>query len=207
MVHDDQVGPFARMEFDGCEGITYAMPQSGIIKRGISLKTTWRGSNGENSVRAVPQALLVPLYNKIRIPYEVIDAKIISFDLIVELLRGRGFISLEQRLSWKIFLTEVQKFKTEILESTHLNCDSKKEALTRRMPRFIWRAVANIGNEPAIEILFDATGIKQANLVIMALGCNNSLFSEIENISKSNIFISQINNEPCREIFLLFNKV
>jgi len=200
-VHDDQIGPFARMELDGCAGIEYFFQPGGFPKAGFSLSTTWKNENGDSSIRAVPQALLIPLYNKIRIPYESIDKKIIAFDSVLEIPEIKQHLDLPERLSWEIFLSEIQRFKTEILQTSHLSCASKEAALFHKMPRFIWRAVAHIGNTPSLEILFDATGVEQANLIIMALNCNDDLFrkiKEVAHIKGLQEFIRSINGgEPC----------
>ncbi len=61
--HDDQVGPFSRLIVDPSplviDGDNY-----------FSLTTTWPSQDGSfDKVKAIPQIFLVPLYNKIRIPF------------------------------------------------------------------------------------------------------------------------------------------
>ncbi|VAW67878.1 hypothetical protein MNBD_GAMMA09-185, partial [hydrothermal vent metagenome] len=59
--HDDQAGPFARMEFDEKKSELNG-------KEYVALKTSWFDGNG----RALTDLLIAPLYNKIRIPFEVV---------------------------------------------------------------------------------------------------------------------------------------
>src|SRR5690606_36554797 len=66
--HDDQVGPFARMEFDG-EQIEVELGDGSGPVPVQTLSTSWRNKSGTtHEVRAAPLIVLVPLYHKIRIP-------------------------------------------------------------------------------------------------------------------------------------------
>lgn len=150
--HDDQVGPFAKME--------HTLSGSG----GQYFQTSWQG---QGVVEARPWFLLLPLYNKIRIPFEVVHDAIFIFDAIIEQVRSKNKLQFN-RPEWDIYLTTVNEFKYNVLEDLRdmLTDDEITSALTADLPRYIWRATACINNEPKIDLLFDATGIAQHSLLV-----------------------------------------
>lgn len=180
-VHDDQVGPFARMEFDD------AMIQ--VVKNGgktlkWSLSTSWVADDGSiDSVRAVPIAALLPLYHKIRIPLNVVETMIVKFDAIIEICRTKNLIPLlNKRLQWDVHLSCLNDFKTELLKTPYIESDYRRELLITEMPRFIWRAIALKDDMPLIELIFDATDIAQGNFFIQVVKYNPLLFTVLKKL-------------------------
>lgn len=150
--HDDQVGPFARMEH--------------AYSTGPYLATSWQG---HGVVEARPIFLLLPLYNKIRIPFETIHDAILVVDSVLENARQLAFPDME-RPEWDIYLTTVSEFKEDVLDSMRpLLGQAVEETLTANLPRFLWRATARCGGEHHLDLLFDATGIAQQQLLVHAV--------------------------------------
>lgn len=181
-VHDDQVGPFAKMEFTNSV-IKYHNTGGEVVGEGISLTTNWGDMSG-GRFKAIPFALLVPIYNKIRIPYELIQDRVIEFDLYIELFRGQGSVTLGERLNWDVFLSQINEYKKSVLNCPHIKNESRERILLEKMPRFLWRAIGYLNDVPQIELLFDATGIEQGGLFIKASDCNGNFFSELSRLSK-----------------------
>ena len=165
--HDDQVGPFARMVFDG---ITVDATHE-QRKEAWSLSTSWRAATGDTAtVRFVPEMLLVPLYHKIRIPLDVVQAAIISCDRFFELLRIERLVpSLSERLRWDVRLTTVGDYKTDVFQDSSLAPNLRHEVLGKAMPRFLWRATARCGERSVMDLLFDATDIEQGGCFVQAV--------------------------------------
>jgi len=184
-VHDDQIGPFARMEFDGIT-VNLENSSNGHKHPYPSLSSSWRGENAEcGKVRALPQAVLVPLYHKIRIPFEIIHDLIFDFDSLIETLRTEGFIPfLPERIEWDIFLSQLNDFKGEVLTSFSIPKEKKESLLTAKMPKFIWRAIGSTQEGPVVEFLFDATDIEQGNLFIKSVEYNDDFHNFLKAISK-----------------------
>ncbi len=174
-VHDDQVGPFARMELDNLPVIIKG-------KNVFSLSTSWKGQDGNvGSIRAVPDAVMLPLYHKIRIPLEIIETVLIDFDTLVELFRTQSFIPvLKKRLEWDVYLSTLNDLKTEIFQFRNLTSRHQKEILTDQLPKFIWRAVASIDNKLIIELIFDATDIEQGNFFLKAIKYNTEFIDMLK---------------------------
>lgn len=149
--HDDQVGPFARMQH--------------AFSTRPYLATSWQLLYG-NAVEALPWFLLLPLYHKIRIPFEVVHDAILVVDSVIEPLRPQMDPSLE-RPEWDIYLTTVSDFKNDVFSSFRADLGANAElTLTANLPKFLWRATAWCGSERHLELLFDATGIAQEQLLV-----------------------------------------
>ena len=182
-VHDDQIGPFAKMKTNA-EKIKIINSESKRIDA-ITLETEWR-------FRAVPKIILIPLYPKIRIPLENILKIIEIFDSIIcnAIDNVEDAMLYVDKLEWDIFLTSVNKFKKEILQKSG-EIGNFKDILKKNMPRFIWRAKALSQEKPVMDLLFDATDIEQGHLFLCGVVYNQELFSVIRVIITSDERISE----------------
>ncbi len=160
--HDDQVGPFARMELDAVQVKT---------RRNIeqsSLSTSWIGHNRED-VRAVPDIILVPLYHKIRIPFARVHDAVVRFDAFVQDIRKCASEFILGRLEWDIYLTTANDLKSDLLRSDSMVVAGKEQVLSQPMPRFIWRATGRVDEVDIVDLLFDATDIEQGDFFVRAV--------------------------------------
>ena len=157
--HDDQVGPFARMEFNEINN---------------RLSTSWTDQNGlMGNVVAEPEILIIPIYRKIRIPYNVILSIISDLNILIRLIDEKlniGFSNIE----WDIFLSNSNDFKTEIFESDKLDEKQKIEILNTPFPKYVWRAVAIYGSDK-FELLFDSTDLEQGDIFLKSISYSGEL--------------------------------
>ncbi len=170
-VHDDQVGPFARMEL---------IEQDGLV----GLTTSW-GLPGLRGVIAVPFALLVPLYNKIRIPFSNAIKLIKALDRGLSLLRGAPGNPLQlqqERLEWDVRLTSINEFKASIVTASHLTQEQKVSIRLLPMPRFLWRATASTSAGVMMDVLIDATDINHGRFIRYFHVSENSLHAALEEL-------------------------
>jgi hypothetical protein len=178
--HDDGVGPFARMVFDGG---TVAETINGQQVALLSLSTAWKTEAGVSGcVRAVPEILLVPLYHKIRIPLDRVQGVLLQFDLLLEGWRQEQLLPLDARLQWDVFLSTVNQFKESVFCSSTLSGDDRLSVLSRPLPRFMWRATARLGEQPLFDLLFDATDIEQGQCFAQAVVYDPKLAAAIRAI-------------------------
>ncbi len=164
--HDDQVGPFARMVLDGVQITIH--PANKPPSKQTSLTTSWVPRLGDQ-VRAVPDIMLVPLYHKIRIPFDRVHDAVVRFDSFVEELRKLAPNVLRERFEWDIYLTNANELKSEILKANSINGRDKQQVLSQPMPRFIWRAAGRFGEATILDLLFDATDIEQGDFFVRAV--------------------------------------
>jgi hypothetical protein len=103
--HDDQVGPFSRIQIDR----TLSHP----------LLTSWIDQNkNRGNIFFEPEILLVPLYHKIRVPITSIISTIAALDRWLETARKATVLSLANQIEWDIVLTENADFKGNIYRDT-----------------------------------------------------------------------------------------
>lgn len=185
--HDDQVGPFARM--------VHARSTHDY------LATSWQG---RGVVEARPWFLLLPLYHKIRIPFEVIHDAILELDVFLDPARPHLYPTLP-RIEWDIFLTTVSQFKSDILCTLRpLLGAGIERTLVANLPRFIWRVTARCGDDCHLEFLFDATGIAQHNLLVHVVEVRPELPILIAALTPH--VTSRVNNPQTRKIFEAFSR-
>ena len=156
--HDDQIGPFARMGFDGqCVNFLDA---KGAPDPAPTLSTSWPARDGSAArVRALPTILLVPLYHKIRIPYEDAFSLVFDFDGFLLSLRNAVGEAVLPMLEWDIRIADINDVKQDLLISGTLSGAERFRWLTNSMPRYLWRATASSDRGRVFDILLDATDI------------------------------------------------
>jgi len=180
-VHDDQVGPFARMVLDGR---TVPIKQGRIARDVNSISTSWVGADGKiGSVRARLENLMIPVYHKIRIPFATVHDTIIAFDGFLEALKKHGAPIYSGRLEWDIHLSTVNQVKSEILRGA-FSGGYFKEFLLAKMPRFLWRASALSSGNPVLDLFFDATDIEQGRFFVRAIEYDARLAAVLRAVTK-----------------------
>lgn len=151
-VHDDQVGPFARMEI-----------------RAHDLDTQWIYKGDEKRVVAIPSILLIPLYHKIRIPFSVVFKLVNTFDAVLKATFKIMPSGPKAEVEWDIYLTTVAKYKEEMLSNWSYTTTELRRVLLSPLPKYIWLATASIGGARQMDLLFDATNIEQGHLFVDAV--------------------------------------
>ncbi|HOO44676.1 MAG TPA: hypothetical protein PLM29_00500 [Deltaproteobacteria bacterium] len=187
-VHDDQVGPFARMEID-------TQPVDGIP---WTLSTSWRGGDGRiGNVRAVPWIFMVPLYHKIRISFSSVYYAVYCFhERVIETLKSAEVVTFPGEIEWDIYLITVNDFKTQIFSSDKLGQEVRLDVLMRAMPRFLWRATATCMSNTIMDLLFDATDIEQDQFLAHAIICNHGLRDLLTEISSNPRLLNISKTDP-----------
>lgn len=158
-VHDDRVGCFAKMEFDGVKVEDKLSLSSGIPSKAL---------------RATPDLLVIPLYHKIRIPFNTILNITHLLDSYVKKMAKENKAPLPE-FEWNIFLSDVTDFKKNISKTTPLPAEYKYEILTSKLPKYIWRAICETNNSPRIEFIFDATDIDQGRIFMKHIVYDRSI--------------------------------
>jgi len=172
-VHDDQVGPFARMKFDNVD-VT-------IIKASYSsLSTSWYDNDHKiGSVRAVPEILITPLYHKIRIPFNKLLEYAKEFNRVYNEIAEKFKLPL---LEWDIHLVQVSDLKLELIDNPSLTEAQRLKYLTTSLPKFIWKLTCLVNPVEKIDFIFDATDIEQGSSYIQKITYNNQLAGFFKNV-------------------------
>ena len=189
-VHDDQVGPFARMEFGAkatlknSDGTIKRNPTTNDVETTWALYTSFGIENKRRSFCAIPQAILIPTYHKIRIPFEAVLKQIYEFNHLFigysETRNNEKLKNLANNLSWEIFLTDINEFKYSILCDSNLSDDERLRISKQRYPRFLWRVKVYSSDNNILDFVFDATDIEQNEYIIDTVVYSNQAFEMLK---------------------------
>jgi hypothetical protein len=162
-VHDDQVGPFARMHV-----ADYSVTAPGQAPQSVfALDSTLPAPHPGRTTLAKPDHLIVPLYHKIRIPYSFVQWSVISFDAVMkDALNGASAGYDTQKLTWDIFLVTGSQYMDRLRKRNDLKREHRLALATKPLPRFFWHASLFYDGTPAMTILFDATDLEQGDVVV-----------------------------------------
>lgn len=163
-VHDDQLGPFARLEFGGPKGSIEFKGKKRVL--GFSLKSSWPGRGRKlGDVCFAPEALVIPLYHKIRVDFETILHHVIGWE---GKLRKKSKLDLPALgVEWDIRLTTAAEFKVDIRSQELANHEVKWAVLSKPYPRFLWIASAYLQASRMIDLIFDATDVPVSSSLLI----------------------------------------
>ena len=136
--HDDQWGPFARIDFIG----------------GASLNTPWTAFHPDKNQTFVTN-IVVPVYPKIRISYEDVEYIVLGIDAILTFFFNDKIVF---DLVWDIKIKYSEDVKADIKNSSLENSE-KISYLTKSLPKYIWLASCYIGEIKVFDFTFDGTDV------------------------------------------------
>jgi len=193
-VHDDQVGPYARMEFT--PWFLTTSRRSPLVVPGDEDAYIVDSTGRCGNVGVFPDALLVPLYQKIRIPYETAHDAILVFDSLLGEMHNAGVMELPERMEWDVYLSCVNEFKKNIFRRTDLTGPLRQHILERELPRFIWIADAWAGEEIVLSVIFDATDIEQGELVVLCIEKSAALRGILTALAGEKDLMDDLRSDP-----------
>lgn len=136
--HDDQWGPFARINFNDV----------------ASLVTPWTEFHATKNLTYATN-IVVPVYPKIRISYEDIEYIVLGLDAILSLFFDSKIVA---DLVWDIKINYSEDVKS-IVKNSSLDDNDKITYLTKSLPKYIWVASSYIGDNKVFDFTFDATDV------------------------------------------------
>lgn len=171
--HDDQFGPFAKIEFIDDH----------------KLNTPWTESDPVHTP-TIMSKIIVPIHPKVRISYEDIEIIVLGLDGIFTMFFTQ---KIKEDLVWDIKITFSEKFKKEIL-NYDLSKSEKLGLLTQSMPKYIWLASCFIGNIKILEFSFDATDVGNAMIgeEVICFVTNDVRIQIVEFLKKNRILLENL---------------
>lgn len=163
--HDDQIGPFSRLNNSGVA----------TVQNPIRFTGSWYDKKG-NPLWMDPVVVIIPVYHKIRVNFfEVIKwtNRIDNFLASLGLAAPTGPLKIE----WNVFLTTVNQLKTNLWPFRRMSM-AFSDLLLESHPRFIWRIQAYHKKLPLFEILADATDMARS-FFLYKLWFINKRFGEL----------------------------
>lgn len=144
--HDDQNGPYSRLFVKPpLDQANYPAP--------VSFEGSWQSLADNSLLPLIPKAVIVPVYNKIRLKFS---------DVLQPLERLNFILGLSEEKwdsgEWDVHLVTTKELKEEIrAQQQHPRL---KSILLAPHPRFIWRAILTLQEIMVLELLADATDVK-----------------------------------------------
>jgi hypothetical protein len=137
--HDDQWGPFTRIDF----------------QNDAELLTPWTLLLAPTKPTYVAN-IVVPVYPKIRISYEDIEAIVLGLDAILTMFFDNKIVA---DLVWDIKIDFSENHKSKI-KSSSLDEVDKIVRLIKSQPKYLWVATCYIGEFRILDFTFDATDVR-----------------------------------------------
>jgi hypothetical protein len=147
--HDDQIGAYAKLIVPGP-----ACPETPAD----ALKSSWEDSAGRPFV--YPVAVVVPVYNKIRITFTDVQQWLMPIEYLMSAIRPPTRLP-----EWDVHLVFSNDYKKCVRLDGLLPDSVKESLLIAHHPRFWWRAVLRLDGLDFCEFLFDATGLARSHPV------------------------------------------
>lgn len=172
LVHDDQVGPYASIEFEQKDipGNAVACPCKGKCVRAIDgspkVMTRWRTEWNENGkpLYFSPLNLIIPVYNKIRVSYEDVRCYVIeihdAFDVVIKSLQKEGRLPNKKDFvfQWSIRLRTCCDYKKSVRNDPDIWLQQDKLArLTMALPKYLWEIKVFVNGKINALFVVDAT--------------------------------------------------
>ena len=144
-VHDDQVGPYARAQIqdDGSHG-RWILKYDDMPEEEMAVKIF------------VPQYLIIPVYQKIRVSYDEVWNCAYQFDAIINVLPD-----LVGMLEWDIVLCASNDVKSVVRCSNRIAAGEKLRFLTTGLPKYIWKLTLSYKGDKWAVFCIDATDAGQ----------------------------------------------
>lgn len=140
--HDDQTGPFARME----------IVDAGANK--FKLKTSWEDDKGD-CIEAEIVSISVPVHKKIRINFDNIYAQTKKINWLF------SFLLDESLLTWDVYLEFGNNYKQTQRDSS-IEKAFKEKILLQPYPKHIWVTSLIFNGVKIMDFIYDATGIERS---------------------------------------------
>jgi hypothetical protein len=153
-VHDDNIGPFAR--FFPVKHERYGDPMVHPNARAMNYGFEPRDPDNNPQSLFIPYMAVVPVYGKVRITHSEAHGWFARTQAII----AQAGVPTDD-LRWSIGLTTTQRYKT-LLRERFADNPRCAHMLFDGQPRFIWRGVAQRGDDLVVECLIDATGVSRS---------------------------------------------
>lgn len=148
--HDDQIGPFSRLQIQPSTVVRKTYP--------VIFEGAWTEPRTNKKLKMYPEVVIVPVYHKIRLRF--VDVQILLTRLHEVLV---SFLStLNLNLEWDICLLRSNDYKVSARGSRTFTNDQINSLLMEPHPRFIWQALLRNDNKPILELLIDATDMQRS---------------------------------------------
>ena len=184
--HDDQWGPFVRVEWFS----------------DFEINTPWDRDTRKTYVLQI----IVPTFPKIRIPYEDIQIIVEGLDRILTTIFGLKTVF---DLVWDIKLDFSENYKKQVADLDPTIFPNKINHLKKSLPKYVWIATCYIGANPVLKFAFDATGVEKAMLGLDILSflpqeITDDIFSFLDTNKNNSSIVGVFSHPSSNEYYKFF---
>lgn len=171
-VHDDQVGPFARLDIVNSAVEVDLSKSKDFKQESLASYLRCNVAGQDNPYIYSPTNVIIGLYHKIRISFLLIEECAAKFSYFLYESASREaytkdlIYTEEKPLIWDMFLTTPTEIKEEVYRDNLIPADRKQHILGLNLPRYMWRVSASNSNSILFDLLFDATDIPQGTIFL-----------------------------------------
>ncbi len=167
--HDDQIGPFSRLKIG---------PSASIYP--VLFQGDWKDKATQKSLDIKPVAVLIPVYNKIRVTFLDVEVWLTRLNSVLTLMVPDPANSIE----WDISLTTTNEYK-ELIKGISLEGKDLERLLLSSQPRFMWRALLRISEVEVLDLLVDATDMARSFPILEAIWRHDAFRSAMDALLKA----------------------
>src|SRR5207244_60430 len=121
----------------------------------------WIDKATGNPLDLRPVAVLIPVYNKIRVTFLDVQQWVIRLTNILGFIVPDPTTSIE----WDISLTTTNEFK-DAIKTLSLSSTELERLLLMPQPRYMWRGILRVSEIEVLELLVDATDMARSFPII-----------------------------------------
>ncbi|MGZ3871883.1 MAG: hypothetical protein ACXVJD_03130 [Mucilaginibacter sp.] len=153
-VHDDQWGPFSRFKLIAPD----------------KFSTSWNEQTKDKDLGEV-LTVVIPVFQKVRIPVEDIEGFTLGMN---QFMQGELAEELKGEINWDIQLYFSADFKNEVRNALipHVKKpvfrELVKKLLTEPLPKYIWVTTLYTDDNPLMQFIHDATGLRHTTTLLFA---------------------------------------
>jgi hypothetical protein len=200
-VHDDQIGPFAKILFDDkqIENDKGEVYDYGLITPWWKQKEienwkdeeTWFSSplisqdksREDLFEKAIPTAVVVPLHPTIKITFEDILEQQANIAFVMKMLIGLKYDIVWDIFIWDIFIMKSNEYKKLLIKE--FESDNKKQVkaiLTQSLPQYVWVIQAKTKNKLWFDYIYDTIELNKSGQPVAINIYENSLLDVLNKI-------------------------
>ncbi len=171
--HDDQVGPFSRLEIATPGGASDTL---------LSQAPIYVDERTGTASPLTPNVVIVPVYHKVRITFLDVQKWLTGLHRLFVVWLP------DVQLEWDVRLCSVNQYKQDLQTDDWVPAFYRDRALRQDLPRFLWRATLHSNGHVGVDILFDATGLARTVPILSVAWLSDPLSAKIRDLLHSESF-------------------
>ena len=195
-VHDDNLGPFSRLE---CQNIESQYSDGTPLNPRAFLRHHDYDEQRPPD-QFIPSLTIVPVYHKIRIRFSAVQRVVFIVDTYFKKIEVKlAEDGTEWNAEWDVRLSTLKKFRNWIRKNEKIAHSDKCQLISQPMPKYLWLATASVDSKPAFTMCLDATDMERSFFISHLVSHNPALVQRVRsamNAHDSKLMLAQSTELP-----------